>query len=195
MTPEERKARDLEKRHATTVDRGVADLALEVSRLREELKRVEAERDEARLNEKGELGMRLAAEAERDASIADVKRLREVAEGYERWEATLIETDAAWRDGLPRLTQELWDAWIELQSKRNTALGRWENIQKLREALAATEPKRSPSFADIPAPDPEADARIDELMLKQMRDEGEELRKEIARRVEPMRRGPWEPKR
>ncbi len=44
--------------------------------------------------------------------------------GYEQWEADLLLDSNAWRgiDGLPHITQSLWDRLLELQALRNAAL-------------------------------------------------------------------------
>lgn len=47
-------------------------------------------------------------------------------EKLEAWEAKLIETDECWVNGLPKLTQELYDEWMELQKERNELLGRFK---------------------------------------------------------------------
>lgn len=39
-----------------------------------------------------------------------------------QWEAKLVETDECWKDNFPRLNQELYDEWIELQGERNELL-------------------------------------------------------------------------
>ena len=55
----------------------------------------------------------------RDAIAAPlVAALRE----YEAWEADLILEAACWADGLPMLTQDLYDRAIAIQTKRNAAL-------------------------------------------------------------------------
>lgn len=43
--------------------------------------------------------------------------LVETLEAYEQWEIDLV-----LQDGLPRMTQALFERWIELQAKRNAAL-------------------------------------------------------------------------
>lgn len=45
---------------------------------------------------------------------------------HERWEAHLLLNDDAWEteDGLPHLTQKLYDELMVLQAKRNTFLCR-----------------------------------------------------------------------
>jgi len=45
-------------------------------------------------------------------------------EKLEAWEAKLIMTDECWKNGLPKLTQELYDEWIALQQERNKLLNR-----------------------------------------------------------------------
>lgn len=51
------------------------------------------------------------------------------------WEGSVILSDEVWAtsDGMPKLTRELYDQWIELQDERNRA----------RAALAATEGSES----------------------------------------------------
>lgn len=50
----------------------------------------------------------------------------EVLKGYEKWEAKLLLSNKAWDGGferpLPRLTQELFDELLELQTLRNEVL-------------------------------------------------------------------------
>lgn len=45
---------------------------------------------------------------------------RELLKEYEKWEAKMLLTDEVWKseDGLPHLTQELFDEWLTLQLKR-----------------------------------------------------------------------------
>lgn len=52
-------------------------------------------------------------------------KMRAALKGYEQWEADLIFDHGAWRgiDGLPHITQSLWDRLLELQAMRNTAIG------------------------------------------------------------------------
>lgn len=47
-----------------------------------------------------------------------------VLRAYEKWEGDLILDNRAWtrREGLPCLTQELWDRLLEIQNMRNSAL-------------------------------------------------------------------------
>jgi hypothetical protein len=49
-------------------------------------------------------------------------RLRDALEKWCTWEEELLNTREAWEDGLPKMTQELYDKYIELQSIRNKAL-------------------------------------------------------------------------
>lgn len=48
----------------------------------------------------------------------------EVLRMYEQWEADLIMCDKSWDtyDGLPKLTQELYDRLMEIQAQRNLVL-------------------------------------------------------------------------
>ena len=62
---------------------------------------------------------------ERDAAEAQLAAARAVLEAYERWEADLILEAKAWADGLPLLTQELYDRFMAIQEQRNRALGRF----------------------------------------------------------------------
>lgn len=41
---------------------------------------------------------------------------------YEAWEGKLLLTDECWTDGLPRMNQELYNNWMELQAVRNSLL-------------------------------------------------------------------------
>ena len=50
------------------------------------------------------------------------QRLIELLIKIELWEAKLVETDECWQDNFPRLNQELYDEWIELQKERNELL-------------------------------------------------------------------------
>lgn len=50
------------------------------------------------------------------------QRLIEHLIKIELWETKLIETDECWQDNFPRLNQELYDEWIELQGERNELL-------------------------------------------------------------------------
>lgn len=60
------------------------------------------------------------------ALIAAALDLLAVAKAYEQWEADLVLSDAAWRDGqaLPRLTNELWSRLLEIQTMRNKAIAK-----------------------------------------------------------------------
>jgi len=63
--------------------------------------------------------------------------LMEVADGYEQWEAAMLESQEAWaygRRALPLLTQELWDMLLALQGQRNAALALVaQQVEKLKE--------------------------------------------------------------
>ena len=54
--------------------------------------------------------------------------LLEVCRAYEKWEADLVNSGEAWGPGgaaqLPRITQELWDRLLEIQSMRNAAIAK-----------------------------------------------------------------------
>jgi len=50
--------------------------------------------------------------------------MRATLEAYERWEADLIEYNAAWKNGTLTISQAMWDRFIEIQAMRNEALGR-----------------------------------------------------------------------
>lgn len=54
--------------------------------------------------------------------------LLDVVRAYEQWEADLVGDNKAWQteDGLPHLTQELYDELMELQAARNAAIARVE---------------------------------------------------------------------
>jgi hypothetical protein len=54
-------------------------------------------------------------------------KMRVVLEAYEAWEGDMIMGGECWvtADGLPRMTQGLYDRWIEIQNMRNRALGRF----------------------------------------------------------------------
>ena len=56
-----------------------------------------------------------AMEQQRDVLLAACK-------AYEQWEADLLRCDAAWQDSLPRVTQELYDKWMQIQPQRNAAV-------------------------------------------------------------------------
>ncbi len=57
---------------------------------------------------------------------SNAERFRAVLEAYEQWEADLLMCGEAWStpSGLPRMTQALYDRWMEIQAMRNDALGR-----------------------------------------------------------------------
>ena len=46
----------------------------------------------------------------------------ELLRKYEAWEADLILCDESWEDGLPKMTQEQYDSFLELQAERNELL-------------------------------------------------------------------------
>ena len=52
----------------------------------------------------------------------------EALEGYEAWEAELLHPD-----GLPHLTQPLYDRLMELQEKRNAAIQAGEDFKEKHE--------------------------------------------------------------
>lgn len=54
--------------------------------------------------------------------VKRIATLEAVLKFYEQWEADLILCSEAWANGLPRMTQELYDRWMEIQTKRNAAL-------------------------------------------------------------------------
>ena len=56
--------------------------------------------------------------------------LTEALMRYEKWEADLLLEDRAWNRnaGLPIFTQELYDAWTEIQVVRNRALGKAKEV-------------------------------------------------------------------
>ena len=66
--------------------------------------------------------------AELRAAAADAAAL---LKRIDHWEGSVILADEVWAtsDGMPKLTRELYDQWIELQDERN----------RVRAALAATE--------------------------------------------------------
>ena len=41
---------------------------------------------------------------------------------YEQWEADLVLCGDAWTNGLPRMTQPLYDRWMGIQAMRNAVL-------------------------------------------------------------------------
>lgn len=198
---------------------GMGAERLDVELLESELARVEAERDAARADadqwrkahDFHAANEHFKVMNERDAALAELERqkkhnelqaasLRQANERIQQLQRALdeypkLQAAVARLSGAARVM-------LELEARRmyerdpeadETTTCPCTGCTGLRAALAAPEPRRSPSFADIPAPDPEADARIDELMAKQMRTEGDELRREIERRVAPMKRGPFLP--
>jgi hypothetical protein len=62
----------------------------------------------------------------REAARAEAEngKMRATLEAYERWEADLIEYNAAWKNGTLTISQAMWDRFIEIQAMRNEALGR-----------------------------------------------------------------------
>jgi hypothetical protein len=50
------------------------------------------------------------------------EELQNVLKAYEQWEADMILAGECWVNGLPRITQTLWDRFIEIQAMRNRAL-------------------------------------------------------------------------
>ena len=61
-------------------------------------------------------------EAERDEARRDAEALAEALRNYEAWEAALILDAECWTDGLPSMTQAIYDHFIEVQTKRNAVL-------------------------------------------------------------------------
>jgi hypothetical protein len=59
----------------------------------------------------------------------EIIKALEVLVMYEQWEADVIMCDQAWntQDGLPHMTQELWDSFLNVQEARNKALKREVN--------------------------------------------------------------------
>jgi len=51
-----------------------------------------------------------------------VKEQKAVLKKYEEWEAKLIMEDNCWENGLPELTQELFEEFLEIQELRNQAI-------------------------------------------------------------------------
>jgi hypothetical protein len=70
-------------------------------------------------------GFAILAEAENSALKLEISLLKQVLEAYEQWEADIILENKCWTGQNVRLTDELWDRMIELQTLRNTALGRY----------------------------------------------------------------------
>ena len=58
-------------------------------------------------------------------------QLHAVAKGYEQWEADMLLDSGVWRseDGLPHLTQHLYDKLMLLQEQRTTALAACKEFQ------------------------------------------------------------------
>lgn len=52
---------------------------------------------------------------------------------YEHWEADLFRDSSCWQDSLPRMSQSLYDRWMELQAERNRVLGRTAAAAALEE--------------------------------------------------------------
>lgn len=69
-------------------------------------------------------------------AINELERLRIACEAWEKWEADLLDTAECWdtEDGLPKLNQDLYDRWGELQELRNEAFGgydaRWAEVHQ-----------------------------------------------------------------
>jgi hypothetical protein len=51
-----------------------------------------------------------------------VETMKEVLGAYERWEADLMQYCEAWISGLPTITQEFYDRFIEIGGMRNAAI-------------------------------------------------------------------------
>jgi len=65
--------------------------------------------------------------AEYARKFAAVDDLLAFAKAHEQWEANLILSDKAWDGGMaefPRLTQELYDEFMEVQALRNAAIAK-----------------------------------------------------------------------
>lgn len=58
--------------------------------------------------------------------IAAAPELLALCQAYERWDAKIIRSDEAWdtNDGLPCMTNEVYNRWIELQEQRNEVLAK-----------------------------------------------------------------------
>ena len=54
--------------------------------------------------------------------MIDIEEAVALLRGYEQWEADLVLTNEAWGSDLPRLTESLYDSFMELQAKRNAFL-------------------------------------------------------------------------
>ena len=54
--------------------------------------------------------------------------LLQYLELIEAWEADLITCDKCWENGLPQLNRQLYDSWIDLQSRRNSLIEKIEKI-------------------------------------------------------------------
>ncbi len=59
-----------------------------------------------------------------------LRELVEVLKKHEQWEADFILDDKAWAtvNGLPQFTQEVYDAWLELQTVRNKVLAKAKEV-------------------------------------------------------------------
>ena len=51
-----------------------------------------------------------------------VEEQKAVLKRYEEWEAKLIMEDNCWKNGLPELTQELFEEFLDIQESRNQAI-------------------------------------------------------------------------
>jgi hypothetical protein len=51
-----------------------------------------------------------------------IEKMKEVLGAYERWEADLIQYCEAWISGLPTITQEFYDRFVEIGGMRNAAI-------------------------------------------------------------------------
>jgi len=51
-----------------------------------------------------------------------VEEQKAVLKKYEEWEAKLIMEDNCWENGLPELTQELFEEFLDIQELRNQAI-------------------------------------------------------------------------
>jgi len=68
------------------------------------------------------IGERDILRDEREGLQKNLDAAREVLRTYEKWEADLILCSEAWSNGLPQMTQKLYDRWIAIQEQRNHAL-------------------------------------------------------------------------
>lgn len=104
-----------------------------------------------------------------EALGAEVGRLRAILSRYEAWEAKLVLDPDAWRNDLPRFTQELYDEWMEIQRERNVALaqstesGVEAERDRLREACEVL--VSAVCQLEVQVPGPPSQLRIDAMEL------------------------------